>query len=241
MAINCETPLEQLKKMILDKLKRHPEIALLGFDIEALLDKLMNLLAPFVWLNGLLGITSLIDKYIEDEVTVRKEQVVQKEEDDVLLTTHYLCNDSNFVLENWIDMPNAPLIADRINNLKRLHKEVLIPIVNYYKAKSDDKFIKDFCILKILTGLSTDLRLATTPVGEISHHYIGKAVNFRLIGIDDEVIIDDLINKRLPVNVGAFGNPNGVFVTLPYEVNGTRIENLHIFKDSYGNLTYNFI
>lgn len=237
--INCQPPEDQLAEIIEDRVKKNKDVQDSDIDILDLINKLLSTLKPIVKNNGLTGITPEIDKRVRSEVSL--QSMSDNSETVTMKTTHPKCNDTNFVLENWIDRPDAPLVPSRINKLKEIHREILIPIVKYYKEKSDDQFIKDFCILNILTGLSTDRRLETTPVGEISRHYIGEAVNFRLVGIDDETIIDDLKNKRLPVSVGAFGNPNGVFVTLPYTLDGTRIENLYITTDRTGSLVYEFI
>lgn len=237
--INCQSLEEQLENLIAEKVKKNSDVLELGLDILALIKKILGILKPLLAIQGLAGISSLIDERIRYETTTVRQQ--SDSDSKPLKTESYKCNDSHFVLENWIDKPDAPLISTRINKLKRVHREILVPIVRYYKERTDDPFIRDFCILSILTGLSTDTRFQTTPVGEISHHYIGEAVNFRLTGIDDEQIIDDLRNKRIPVTPGAFGNPNGVFITLPYTVNDTRVENLYVYKDKTGSIAYEFV
>lgn len=237
MSINCEPKLVQLEKLVKERVLRNIPLASSDVDLNSLIASIIANLKPTVLTRGLSGINLEIDDKIADAVFADSNS----SEESSLSTGHHLCNDSHFVLSNWISTDGAPLMSNRIANLKRLHKEILVPIVDYYKANTDDKFIKEQCILKILTGLSTDSRLNTTPVGDMSLHYMGKAVNFRLTGIDDEVIIDDLKNKRIPVNVGVFSNPHGIFLTLPYDVNGTRIENLYVFKDKRGSLSYEFI
>ena len=232
---------EQLTTIISEKIAEWwDKLVKLAKTIAEIFDWLMEKLLRFVQQFGLWGVSGEIDTLLDYLLNSNQKSGSSNYGSDFVSTNSPSCNDTNFVLANWVDDSAALVYPSRLNNLKRIHSELLVPIVKYYKEKATDQFIKDACILQILTGLTTDQKLIDLPVGIFNLHFTGQACNFKILGVNDEQIIDDFLNRRLPVTPGVISKPNGIYITLPYSVNNTLVENVYVYNGSSGALEYKF-
>jgi len=140
------------------------------------------------------------------------------------------CKESKFVLSDFTDGRNdSPLInSKKIDNLRRLHKRILVPIVNYYKIL--DPSLQNTCLLDVRSGLCSEAKVKNEHSGTIySELLTGNGVIFGLNGVSRDVVIDDLSNRKIPINFGILHEARGgIFITNPLNMNNQTIENLLI-------------
>jgi len=144
------------------------------------------------------------------------------------------CNDHEFILANWIQKGDNPmLIPEKIEKARQVHKEIIMPIAKYYRKKLGYEDNKTICLTNILFAVVSDKTLGKVLKGSpTSRHKLGEAVNFKIVGVEDLQIIEDLRQKRIPdANIGMFARTTGVMVTLPYYIGNQLVENLHLYSD----------
>jgi hypothetical protein len=142
---------------------------------------------------------------------------------------YYKCFKPNFNLDSYItqsDFYKPPIITqEKINNLKRLHNEVLLPIYRFYYPNQPD----DSCVIKIIFGLTSLETTKRNVYGSIvSKHLSGEAVDFTMNGIDSSKVISDIREGKLNIVFGTLYASNGLHVTLPYVSEGYEVKGVII-------------
>lgn len=147
-------------------------------------------------------------KYVTDEqieimfIKARDSLVLEPREDEI------------FSLSLFNNVNDAIISKNKVNNLKRLHDTVLLPIILYYKSKME----VTGSILIVDQGISNETKLQQQ----------GKAVAFRLIGVDRAIIIEDLTDRNIDIEFGLVRNHGkaGVFISIPYDAEGRTVRRL---------------
>jgi hypothetical protein len=147
------------------------------------------------------------------------------------------CFNPDFTVSNYIvpdDGVNLPLITpDKVDNLKRIHYNLLIPIFEYYKDKLPDGMQ---CGMKIVGGLTS----IPTARGQLlsstsTKHKEGLAVNFTITGIDKARIIDDIVSRRIDIPFGIIAMVNGIYITLPFSYENYLVERLYLDSPTFSS------
>lgn len=141
----------------------------------------------------------------------------------------YKCFHPVFQLENYISTSKNTvnvITPSRIEQLKKLHHEVLIPIFEYYFGGTTNP---EACQMKIYYGLTDISSTVAMEAAGISMHLRGKAVDFYLNGIEPKQIVKDIKEKRINISFGVLMITTGVHITLPYmyenyEIKGMIVE-----------------
>ena len=131
------------------------------------------------------------------------------------------CFSSIFEIPNYFvpdDPASRPILTDdKARNLRRLHNEILLPIYRHYYGTENTLS----CKMRVHGGLTT-LKTAYSYLGAsfATKHIEGIAVNFSLVSVSNDIILDDLRNRRIPVEFGYAAQVNGVFICLPFSFRG---------------------
>jgi hypothetical protein len=178
--------------------------------------------------NNEIGTGGLSDKTdnIFGESILSKIPLESMEEFDITKTKFTKCFRTIFELDNFLvpDNPaSKPIVTPtKVANLRRLFNDILMPIYRYYYGSEDDSS----CRMRLHGGLTT-IKVAYMLLGSslATKHVTGEAVNFSLVTVSNQTIIDDIRAKRIDVDFGVCANVNGVYITLPttfedYEVRG---------------------
>lgn len=141
----------------------------------------------------------------------------QLESFDPYAVTITKCFSTRFSYLNYIvpdDQRVKPIVTpEKIQNLKLLHDTVLLPIYRYYYGMEDTSS----CKMRIHGGLCHP-RTSNAYLGASlsSKHTDGTAANFSLVSVPPEQVIDDLKNRRIPLEFGVTAQVNGIYICLPY-------------------------
>jgi hypothetical protein len=65
-----------------------------------------------------------------------------------------------------------------------------------------------------LTSMKTSVSKLSSSLA--TRHIHGQAVNFSLVSISNEEVIDDIANGRIGVQFGILALVNGIYITIPY-------------------------
>lgn len=127
------------------------------------------------------------------------------------------CFSKIFILSNYLvpyDDKDLALVTDfKIQNLKKIHNNILLPIYKYYFGDEPDST----CRMRIMGGL-TSMMTAIKYLGASTgtRHVYGDTVNFSLVGVSTDQIAKDIASKKINIEFGAMALVNGVYITLPY-------------------------
>jgi hypothetical protein len=135
----------------------------------------------------------------------------------------------------WLEPDVNPLLQiNAINNAKRLHSEIIVPITSYYKQQLYGDSNYPIRLGNILYGIVSSNTVKSTLKGSlISRHMIGEAVNFEIKGISNNTVVDDILNKRINVEYGTLAITTGIHITLPFHAaNGQLVKNLYLHTNS---------
>lgn len=121
-------------------------------------------------------------------------------------------SDEKFDIRLFNNTTGIILSINRVNNLKRLYKEVLYPILMYYKK---------------LNNITDNILFVTESIVKTnSLQAKGMACKFNLLGIDNEIILNDIKDKNIDVEFGSIQiNEGDIFISIPYKIEGKLIKN----------------
>lgn len=138
----------------------------------------------------------------------------------------FKCFEPEFKLGNYIfEDDNTFLTQTKIKNIKRMHYDILLPIYNLYYGNATTPS----CQIKITFGLGGIKKTVGYASGSMfSKHLRGEAVDFLMVGIPPERVIKDIRSGKLNIKFGVLSPTNGLHITLPFESNGYKVENLII-------------
>jgi len=144
------------------------------------------------------------------------------------------CIESEFRLNNFIKTKigyEKPIITpEKVNNLKKLFNEILLPIVVFYKNKYPE--LSDLCILQIVNALMSPRESINVASGHsASLHITGMAVDFGILNVQPSMILKDIESGNIPIEYGVLSASNGTHITLPYSVGNEIIRNVIIKPD----------
>lgn len=141
----------------------------------------------------------------------------------------YKCFHPVFQLDNYISTSKNTvnvITPARIEQLKKIHHEILVPIFDYYFGGTSNP---EACQMKIYYGLTDVSSTALMEAAGVSMHLRGKAVDFYLNTIEPKQIIEDVKKGNLKIPFGVLMVTTGVHITLPYmfenyEIRGMIVE-----------------
>lgn len=141
----------------------------------------------------------------------------------------------------FLDKRERPLLtSDKIKNLKRVHNELLLPIYNHYYGVDSNPS----CQIKIIFALGS-LKNTIVDAGgsSFSRHLRGEAVDFTMVGVSAEKLINDLKSGVLRLNFGVLAATNGTHLTLPYTFEDLDVRGMILSspKQSTNSLNIEFI
>lgn len=129
----------------------------------------------------------------------------------------FICFDPVFDIDNYTFFENndKPLLTrQKIENIRRVHNELLLPIYRYYYGESDNV---SACQIKVIYGIGSVSGIRGMIGGSsFSKHISGEAVDFLMSGIDVWDLVDDIRKGLIKINFGVLATVNGIHITLPY-------------------------
>lgn len=129
-------------------------------------------------------------------------------------------SDEKFDIKLFNNNTKIVLSTNRIVNLKKLYREVLYPILMFYKKIYS---ITDN-ILFIMESITKDNKLQSK----------GMACKFSLLGIDSEIIMNDIKNKNITIEFGVIElQEDSIFISIPYDIEGKIVKNKVITNEIF--------
>jgi hypothetical protein len=218
---NCKTNVE-MTTLITESLETKDEILESEYSeeiTEELDSKIEDLIEELVKQKG----RELTDDEIREviESVLKSESVLSSIE-----TLNPPCLTEGFNIQPFLTGDKTPPITKNvINNLKRVHSELLLPIFNYYK----DKDQTTSCSLQIINGLITQKETMLIASGHAAGlHKDGMAVDFVISSVSDEQVFEEIQTKKINIEYGVLVLVNGVHITLPYKVGNQLIKGLSV-------------
>jgi hypothetical protein len=150
------------------------------------------------------------------------------------------CPELGFKTDNYIDGDDCPIITtERESNLRRVHDELLIPILKYYQdnMKRKGTTLQGFpCSTVILRGLISPDFANKVKATDSSLHILGMAVDFIIFDISPYKIFNDITSGRIDIDYGVLSVHDGLHITLPYAIEGKIIRKLAIKTNPDGTI-----
>lgn len=149
------------------------------------------------------------------------------------LSGSYTGDNDDFAVALWVGKTATPgLMLAQLGYAKRLHNTVVKVCARHYKKILYGNPDHPVRLGRIIYGVvSEETVRRELEAGPTSRHLLGQAVNFSIIGVDDRQVVQDILNGVIDVDVGTFGQVNGVHASLPFTINGTRVEKIHLWAD----------
>lgn len=156
----------------------------------------------------------------------------------------FKCFVPQFFIETYTPYPlenEPPLVITpkRIENIRRVHDEILLPIFNYYYGPD----ATPSCQIRIVLALGTYQHCNLYGGNAFSKHMTGEAVDFTMVGITYETLIKDIKEGKIDINFGYIAPTNGIHITLPFEFEGLEVRNMIVDSphNGLGSLTVEFL
>ena len=139
----------------------------------------------------------------------------------------------DFAIALWVGPGYNPyLMLTQLAHAKRLHNGVIRQCARYYKTKIYGDPDHPVRLGRILYGIVSDAVVrAELRGGPTSRHLLGQAVNFSLVGVDNSRVVEDIRLGRIDAEVGTYGEVNGIHASLPFTINGVRVERMRLWAD----------
>jgi hypothetical protein len=143
-------------------------------------------------------------------------------------------DNDDFAVSLWVEKSKNPvLLLDQLAYAKRLHNDVVRECARYYKGLIYGDQDYPVRLGQIIYGIiSPDVVRRELWGGPTSRHTLGQAVNFSINGVDDGRVVSDIAAGLIPVKVGTYAHVNGVHASLPFTINGQKIERLLLWSDN---------
>lgn len=144
-------------------------------------------------------------------------------------------DDDSFAVLLWLGAGKNPMLQlEALSYAKRLHNDVILPAATYYKSMIYGDPNYPIRLGQILYGI-VPKKVVTTNLqgGPPSRHLIGQAVNFKIIGVQDAKVVEDLASGRIPARFGTLALTSGIHASLPfYAANDAVVRNLLLWTDN---------
>ncbi len=186
---------------------------------------------------ALAGAAEPTDRALVDMISGRtEEQNVRIQQGR---TGSFFCPEARFDVRHYVRTSpggGAPMLTPRrIDSLRRIYESVLMPIYSYYSAAG--AITGGGCGLIIVLGLATRPQVAEASGNGVSKHLEGEAVDFGIRSVSPTTIFRDVTGGAIPVPYGVISAHAGyVHVTMPYTMDGQRIEKLAVMPEGRGTL-----
>lgn len=149
-------------------------------------------------------------------------------------TIYTKCFKTIFTLDSYIVPDNRdsrPIVTDyKLQNLRRLHSEILLPIYRFYYGSENDAS----CKMRIHGGLTSMLTSVSKLTSSMATRHIhGQAVNFSLVSISNEDVINDISSGAIGVDYGVCALVNGIFITVPYTYENYQIRGVTLSSPNF--------
>jgi hypothetical protein len=155
-----------------------------------------------------------------------------------------LYDTDSFLISEWLKgNRDALLFLEQLSYAKRLYYDVIMPCVRYYKTIRWGDPEYRIRLAQISHGIITPAEVRFMLSGSIaSQHIAGKAVNFKILSVNDTQVVQDIANGKIDVKVGTYGAINGIHASLPFITYGQKIEKLMLTRDRGipGHIGYKF-
>lgn len=144
-------------------------------------------------------------------------------------------DDDSFSALLWLGEGKNPMLAlEALSYAKRLHNEIVLPAATYYKGLiyGDPNF--PVRLGQIVYGIvSPGVVRSELRGGTPSRHLLGQAVNFRINGIEDLRVVQDIASGAIKATYGTLALSAGVHASLPFRAaNGQMVERLQLWSSS---------
>ena len=123
-------------------------------------------------------------------------------------------------------------MLDQLAYAKELHNTVVRECARHYKRLLYGDPDYPVRLGRIIAGIvSEEVVRRELAGGPTSRHLLGQAVNFSIVGIDDIRVVEDIRTGAIPVRIGTYAEVNGVHASLPFTINGVRVEGVRLWAD----------
>lgn len=128
---------------------------------------------------------------------------------------------------------NPMLLLDELSYAKRLHNEIILPVARHYKRLIYGNANHPIRLGQIIYGIIPRETVSKVLLGgSPSRHLLGQAANFRIVGVDDQRVVQDVAAGVIKVDYGTIAQTSGVQVTLPfYAANGQTVRHMSLWTD----------
>jgi len=146
--------------------------------------------------------------------------------------TYRTCPEDSFDLNHFVSNADRMVVTpERVSKLREVYDTILTPVVQFYGPAENG------CRLVIVNGLSSQENVVSSISGHMaSQHVVGRAVDFRILGVSVEQLFRDIADGLIGVDFGGIIRMKSyVHVTVPYEIDGHQIRGLAIEPDALGS------
>lgn len=144
-------------------------------------------------------------------------------------------DDDSFSPLLWLGRGKNPMLQlEALAYAKLIHNSIIIPVARYYKGLIYGDHDYPVRISQIVYGIVPNEVITNELRGSVvSRHRLGQAVNFRILGVEDARIVDDLTNGSIDVDFGTVAVSAGVHISLPFAAaNGQMVHKLRLWSDN---------
>ena len=144
-------------------------------------------------------------------------------------------DDDSFSILLWLGKGKNPLLLlESLSYAKRLHNNIILPTATYYKKIIYGNPNYPIRLGQIIYGIIPETVVSRELQGSVtSRHRVGQAVNFKILGVDNDKIIEDLTSGKIVAEFGAVALTAGVHASLPFfAANGEVVHNLLLWTDN---------
>ena len=144
-------------------------------------------------------------------------------------------DDDSFNILLWLGAGKNPmLMLDALSFAKRLHNDIVLPVATYYKQLIYGSPTYPIRLGQIIYGIVSE-KVITSELrgGPSARHRLGQAGNFKVLGVDNDKIVEDISNGRIRVEYGTVALTTAVHVTLPFfATNGQVVRSMKLWTDN---------
>ena len=144
-------------------------------------------------------------------------------------------DDDSFAILLWLGAGKNPmLMLEALSYAKRLHNDVVLPTASYYKGVIYGDPNYPTRLGQILYGIVPgEVVTKYLRGGPPSRHLLGQAVNFKIIGVQDQKVVEDIHSGRIKARYGTLARTAGVNATLPfYAANDAVVKGMLLWSDN---------
>ena len=143
--------------------------------------------------------------------------------------------DDSFSILLWLGSGKNPmLMLEALSYAKRLHNDVVLPCATYYKQMIYGDPNYPVRLGQIVYGIvSQETVRRYLRGGPTSRHLVGQAANFRINGVEDHKVVEDLTAGKIRADYGTLALTAAIHVSLPFfSANDAVVRKMTLWSDS---------